>query len=190
MLNDNARRGSCCVARVWCACWLNEQNVDFTSRNGSMLYSFWHDEDITRVERYSSISQLNVQYAPEHQEKIIRVIMLVPVERAVQFSNHDVVIVVSRHSTRGEFICKRRKLFGKVGWRFHLYHQKVRETDYRDRWPRPISTSPATTKRIATAWYQCSRSPIKAMASTAAKAGVRVSDAAVSTGPLRVSETL
>ena len=53
-----------------------------------------------------------------------------------------------------------------------------------------MSINPITTRGIAAAWYQPSLSPINAMAWTAANAGVSVSDAEVSIGPLRVSEML
>jgi hypothetical protein len=76
----------------------------------------------------------------------------------------------------------------------HVFHGPTltlpASTDHRARWERLMSINPITTKNIAAAWYQPSRSPINAMAWMAAKAGVRVSDAAVSTGPLRVSEML
>ena len=65
-----------------------------------------------------------------------------------------------------------------------------RITQSRTLWERLMSINPVTTRAIAAAWYQPSRSPINAIAWTAAKAGVRVSDAAVSTGPFRVSEML
>jgi hypothetical protein len=53
-----------------------------------------------------------------------------------------------------------------------------------------ISIRPATTSTTAAAWYQAGVSPISAIAMPAANTGGNVSDADVSTGPLRRSEAL
>jgi hypothetical protein len=53
-----------------------------------------HNKNLAGVNGDGAISQFDVERTLEHQKKIIRVIMLMPVEWALELGNHNVVAVV------------------------------------------------------------------------------------------------
>src|SRR5262245_4539869 len=98
--------------------------MNFSPRNGPMFYSFGYDEDFTRIESHRAISQLDVERTLEYEEEIVRVIVLVPVKRAFQLGNHDVVVIVGRDRARRKSIRERRELFDQIGGSFHDVSQQ------------------------------------------------------------------
>src|SRR5206468_9190208 len=52
--------------------------------------------------------------ALQHQEKIVRVVVLVPVERALQLHHHEVVAVELAHGARLEVLGELRELLREV----------------------------------------------------------------------------
>jgi len=57
-------------------------------RNGSVLDPFRYDKYFTWAKGNRAISQLNRYPPTEHQEKVIRIVVLVPDELAFDFDDH------------------------------------------------------------------------------------------------------
>ena len=56
--------------------------------NGSVFYALGYDKYFARPQRYYFVSKLDVDSATEHQEEIIRIIVLVPNKLALYFDHH------------------------------------------------------------------------------------------------------
>ena len=78
-------------------------------------------QTLRRPEGNRAIPQLDVERSFEDKEKIVCLVMFVPVERPFKFGHHDVVIIVSGDSAGREAIGERSELFGENGWRFHHF---------------------------------------------------------------------
>src|SRR5262249_5444527 len=99
---ENARRRGGLVTGIGRACRLDQQDMHFAARHGPMFDALGHDKHLTGVEGDRAIAQLDIERPIEDEEKIVRVVVLMPVERTLKFPHHDVVVVVSRDRARGE----------------------------------------------------------------------------------------
>src|SRR5262245_14062324 len=86
-----------------------------------MLNTLWHDKCFADVKGDCPIPQLDVEGTLEHEEKIVGLVMLVPVKRPLELGHHDVVVVVSGDRARGETIGERCELIGEIGGCFHCF---------------------------------------------------------------------
>src|SRR3569833_1963534 len=96
----------------------------------SMFDSLGHDEHLAGVERDGAIAQLDVEGAPEHEEKIIGVIVLVPVVWTHELGDLDVVVVVCRDGPRRERLGESCEFFGQICGRVHCFFPAQRSFDW------------------------------------------------------------
>lgn len=94
--------------------WLNEQNVRFFFSDRAVLDSFRDDEDLTGPESDISFAHLDRQAALEDKEEVVRVVVLMPGEGALDLHDHEVVTVERANCSRLPVIRKGGKLFGQV----------------------------------------------------------------------------
>ncbi len=92
-LDHSPRRGCIGVAGIGCSLRLDQQDMGLIFGDGAVLDAFWDDEYFTWAEVDRTISQLNADASAENEEKIIRVVVLVPYEFAFEFDDHQVVTV-------------------------------------------------------------------------------------------------
>src|ERR1700760_110888 len=92
--------------------------MHFPARDGSMFDALGYDEHLAGVEGNRAIPQLDVERALEHQEKIVGVVVLVPVVWPDELGDHDVVVIVNRNCPRRERLRERGKLLGQTRWCF------------------------------------------------------------------------
>src|SRR5579872_1124744 len=111
---QNARRRSSFIARIRGARRLDQQDMHFPPRHGPVLDAFGYNKNFARVEGDCAIPQLDVEGTLEHKKKIVRVVMLMPMERPLKLGDHNVVVVVSRNCARGKAVCERRELFSEI----------------------------------------------------------------------------
>src|SRR5262245_46365649 len=88
-----------------------------------MLNPLGHDKHLADVKSDRAIAHLDVEDTLEHEEKIVRLVMLMPMKRPFELGDHDVVVVVGRNSARGEAIGECRELIGEIGGYFHGFSQ-------------------------------------------------------------------
>jgi hypothetical protein len=60
-----------------------------------MLDASWYNKDLAGVEGDGAVLQFDVERALERKEKIVRVVMLMPVEWPLELSHHYVVVVIN-----------------------------------------------------------------------------------------------
>jgi len=72
---------------------LDQQNMGLILGNGAVLNAFWDDKHFTWAKRNGPFSQLNANAPTENQEKIVRIVVLVPHEFALDFDDHQIVTV-------------------------------------------------------------------------------------------------
>ena len=65
-----------------------------------VLNALGHYEYFARTKPNSAVSQLNRDMPNENQEKIVRIVMLVPNEFALDFHHHEVVTVEATDNSR------------------------------------------------------------------------------------------
>src|SRR5215212_1442326 len=85
------RRGR--IAGVGRARGLDEQEVDLLPRHGTMLDTFGHHEQLARSQMDLAVAQLDREMALEHEEEVVRVVVLVPDELALDLDHHHVMSV-------------------------------------------------------------------------------------------------
>ena len=91
--NDPSRRGGLGIAGIERSLWLDEENVGLLYGNGPVLDSFGNDENFARPDRDIFVSKLNVDPTAENEKKIIRVVVLMPYEFALDLDHHEIVSV-------------------------------------------------------------------------------------------------
>ena len=79
-----------------------------------MLDTSRHDEHLAGGKRHGAVAQLDIEDALKDEEEIVRIIVLVPDEFALELRNHDVVAVVGRHGARREVLGERAEFFGEI----------------------------------------------------------------------------
>ena len=79
-LDDDSCCGRGCVARVWRALRLDEQYVGFFLCARAVLDALWDDVHLSRTQFDTAIAQLDGQLTLQHEEEVVRVVVLVPVE--------------------------------------------------------------------------------------------------------------
>ena len=75
-----------------------------------MFDALRHDEQFSGPERHGAVAKLDVEHPVEHQKQIVRVVMLVPDELALNPDEADVIVVVSRDDPRRPMVRKRLEL--------------------------------------------------------------------------------
>ena len=94
---QNARRRSSFIARIRGARWLDQQDMHFPPCHGPVLDAFGDNENFAGVEGNRAIPQLDVERTLEHKKKIVRVVMLMPVEWPLELSHQYVVVVIKKN---------------------------------------------------------------------------------------------
>ena len=90
--------------------WLDQQQMHFFVRDGAMLNALWHHVHLPRPKDDCPISKLNIEHAFQDQEKVIRVIVLVPDKLAFQFRHHDIAVIELGDCPGRKVLGKRRQL--------------------------------------------------------------------------------
>ena len=62
-----------------------------------MLDASWYNKDLAGVEGDGAVLQFDVERALERKEKIVRVVMLMPVEWPLELSHQYVVVVIKKN---------------------------------------------------------------------------------------------
>ena len=79
---EDARRRGGLITSIRRARRLNQHDVHFPASHGPMFNTLGHDKHLAEVERDGAIPQLDVERTLEHKEKIVRLVMFVPVKRS------------------------------------------------------------------------------------------------------------
>jgi hypothetical protein len=107
---------------------LYQENVRFAFRDGPMLDALGNHKDFARTERHGPVSHLNRNAAAQNEEKVVRVVVFVPHEFALNFCYHDVVAVELSDNTRLPVLGKQRQFLDQI-YGFHaarLRHERLR----------------------------------------------------------------
>src|SRR5581483_8839430 len=90
-------------------------------RHGLMFDALGNHKNLARVEGYGAVPKFDVERALEHKEEVIRVIVLVLMERTLELRHHDVVVVVGRDRAWREALSERRELLGEICGLCHFH---------------------------------------------------------------------
>src|SRR4051812_38430747 len=74
------RGGGGLVARIRRVCRLYKQDMDLAAGHRTMLDALWHHKHFALFQGDRAVPKFDVECAGEHKEKIVRIVMLVPVE--------------------------------------------------------------------------------------------------------------
>ncbi len=85
--------------------------MNFLMSDGAMLNTFRDDIHFPWSEGHCAIPQLDVQRALKNEEKVIRLVVLVPNEIASDLHNHNIGSVEPRDCAWRPILRKCRKLF-------------------------------------------------------------------------------
>jgi methyl-accepting chemotaxis protein len=85
------------IPRVRRARRLAKQNVYSPTGYRPMLDASWYNKDLAGVEGDGAVLQFDVERALERKEKIVRVVMLMPVEWPLELSHQYVVVVIKKN---------------------------------------------------------------------------------------------
>ena len=72
------------------------------------------DEQLAGLQVHRSVTKLDVEGAFDHQEQLIRFIVLVPDEFALDLHQANLILIVARDDPRRPMIGEARQLLGKV----------------------------------------------------------------------------
>lgn len=75
-----------------------------------MLDTLRDDEHLAWVQLDTAVPELNGQLALQNQEEVVRLIVLVPVERPFDLHNHEIVSVELAHCTWLVVLTEQKKL--------------------------------------------------------------------------------
>ena len=95
--SEDARRCSSLIPRVRSAGRLDQQDVYFPTGHRPVLDASGHNKDLAGVEADGAVLQFDVERTLEHKEKIVRVLVLMPVEWPLELSHQYVVVVIKKN---------------------------------------------------------------------------------------------
>ena len=113
-LNDASRGSSLGVAGIRRPRGLDQKNVRLFLRDRAMLDPLGYHEYFTWAKMDVSISHTDCEPTLQDKEEVIRVIMLVPDELALNFDHHEVMSVELADGSRLPVLRKSRELFHEV----------------------------------------------------------------------------
>src|SRR5687767_9215870 len=113
-LNHSARRCRSWVTSIRCPSTLNEKNVSFFICDRAMLHSLRHDIQLTWPESYVPVSQLDGNAPLQHEKKVIRVVVFVPNELALELYDPQVVAVELTDRSRLPILAECCELLGEI----------------------------------------------------------------------------
>jgi hypothetical protein len=70
----------------------------------AVLDPFRHDIHVARYQRDRFVTQLDIKDSLEHEEEVIRLVVLMPDEGTVEFGHHDVVSIELGDGPRREIV--------------------------------------------------------------------------------------
>src|SRR6202453_3322658 len=105
--DDRSRGGSRTVSCIWGPRRLDEQHVRLLISDRAMLHSARHDKDLSRAKNHIALSHLNCHSALQDEEKIVRIVVLVPGKWTVHFDDHQIVAIELTHGSRFEMLRER-----------------------------------------------------------------------------------
>jgi hypothetical protein len=88
--------------------------VHLVLRDGPVLDPLRNDEQVAGAQRDAAVAQLDRELTLQHEEEIVRVVVLVPDELALNLRDHDVVAVELGHGARLPVLGERGELLGEV----------------------------------------------------------------------------
>ena len=92
----------------------DQQQVHFFFSYRAVLHPLGHDEQLSRLQMNVPIPQLNDEVPLQHQEEIIRFVVLVPCKLALQLDHHEVMTVELAHRSGLPVLGKRRELVCEI----------------------------------------------------------------------------
>src|SRR5882724_7424001 len=84
------------------------------TRNRAVLDALRHDEGLAGPQSNGAVAHPDVEFALQHEEEIIGVVVLVPDEFAFHLHDHDVMAVEPGDRARREVIREGAKFLGKI----------------------------------------------------------------------------
>lgn len=93
MLDYRARRGSRGIARVRRPCRFDEQHVRLLLRSRTVFHAAGYHEEFSFAEDDISFTHLDGEPALQHKKEIVRIVVLVPRERALDLDDHEIVAI-------------------------------------------------------------------------------------------------
>src|SRR3712207_6106156 len=108
------RDGSCCVAGVRRAGRLDEEDMCLLVGARAVLDAARDDEELARAKVDVAITQLDRQATCQHEEEVVRLVVLVPDELAFYLDELHLVVVQASDDLRAPAVVERRQLVGEV----------------------------------------------------------------------------
>src|SRR6266850_4189324 len=78
----------------------DKQRVAFTRRAGDVLDSFGDHEHLARADNNDTVPKTDFHFTFEHQEHLVRVLVIVPYELSLQLDELELAVVHFGHHTR------------------------------------------------------------------------------------------
>jgi hypothetical protein len=120
-----ARRGRQRIAAVGHAGRFDQHDMRFTDGARAVLHAARDDVQLTRGKRHhAAVFQVDFQRACQHQKKVVRVGVNVPVIFAAQFGDHDIVAVEQADGAGGPGFGEGGEFCGEVDG---SAHERVRK---------------------------------------------------------------
>jgi hypothetical protein len=114
LLNLPTRSSGFGIAGIGCAGRFDQQDVRFFLGDRAVLDTFGDDEQFSGTQGYVTAPHLDRDPAFQHQEQIVRVVMLVPGELSFRFHDKQVVSVELADGPGLPVSCERSELFSEV----------------------------------------------------------------------------
>ncbi len=86
-----------------------------------MFYAARDDEHVTGIERYVFVAEFHDKAAAVHEEHLVFVFMMMPLERAFELSEFDVLAIEFGGDARGPVVGEAGKGFGEVEFHERSY---------------------------------------------------------------------
>jgi len=140
--DEVTRRGGCRIARIRCARWLDEKDVRLFFGDGAMQHALGNNEDFARTERDIAFVHADRDATFEDEKEVVRVVVLVPDELALDLNNHEIVTVELANNSWLPMFGKGGEFLGEVD----CCHRCLRE-----RWvPIDLATIAGAAARLRT----------------------------------------
>lgn len=97
--------------------------MNLFARDRTVLNSFGNDVHFAGAERDFRAPQFDIERPSNYKEEIVRIIVLVPNERALQFSKHHVVTVELSDGARRKVVGEQIELFLQIDFFGHWFLQ-------------------------------------------------------------------
>ena len=93
---------------------LDQDNMGFALGEGAVLDTAGYDEELSGPQRHVPVAHLDGQFSARDEEELVRVLMGVPNELALELDHLDLVVVHAGNHLGRPLLGEEGKLFGDV----------------------------------------------------------------------------